>query len=84
MQEDFFGDAKAVEQRWVQLNAALQADPWMWRADRKVLILCEDGDTSKMATAMLRARGCEALCVEGGYRMLFNRLDSFERGLDVD
>jgi rhodanese-related sulfurtransferase len=83
-QEDFFGDAKLVEQRWIQLNAALESNVWTWRVDGKVLVLCDDGDSSKMATAMLRARGCEALCIEGGYRMLLGRLRSFEGDLDVD
>lgn len=37
-----------------------------------VLFVCLDGDTGKMAAAMLRARwGEEAFCIEGGFSSLF-------------
>jgi hypothetical protein len=69
-QPDFFGDAKAVEQRWLEVRATLEDQTWSWGADARVLVLCVDGDTSRMATALLRARGREAFCVEGGYDAL--------------
>jgi hypothetical protein len=33
--------------------------------DRKVLVVCGKGDSSRMMVAMLRARGVEAFCVDG-------------------
>ncbi|KAF2867714.1 cysteine synthase B [Massariosphaeria phaeospora] len=62
---DLFGDAEAVEQRWTELTQAVREQEWS--AGQRVLVLCADGDSARMATAMLRAKGCEALCVEGGY-----------------
>lgn len=69
--EDFFGDAKGVEQRWHELRQALDGEAWLREVDGKVLVLCADGDSSRMATSMLRARGREAFCVDGGYSALY-------------
>lgn len=68
--DDFFGDASAVEQRCDELKEALDSAAWTWRDHRSALVLCADGDTSRMASAILRAKGCEALCVEGGFTAL--------------
>lgn len=68
--DDFFGDAKAVEQRWMELRAALESEACTWSSPRKVLLLCADGDSSRMAAAILRAKGFEALCVDGGFPAL--------------
>lgn len=65
--QDFFGDANAIEKRWVELRAALEGEEWTWQDNRQILVVCEDGDSSRMATAMLRAKGKEAFCIEGGY-----------------
>jgi rhodanese-related sulfurtransferase len=73
-QKDLFGDAKRVEQRWAELRQSLDGDAWVWRVEGTVLVLCADGDSSRMATAMLRARGREALCVEGGFSALYAHL----------
>ncbi|KAI1908921.1 hypothetical protein LOZ61_005334 [Ophidiomyces ophidiicola] len=39
-----------------------------------VLVVCTDGDSGRMAAAMLRAKGREAFCVEGGYGALAQHL----------
>ncbi|PSN66237.1 cysteine synthase [Corynespora cassiicola Philippines] len=70
-QDDFFGDAEAVEKRWYELKAALGGG---WCEDRRIIVVCDDGDSSRMATAILRAKGCEAMCVEGGYSSLLAHL----------
>lgn len=36
----------------------------------KILVVCHDGDSSRMAVAMLRARGYHAFSVDGGYTVL--------------
>ncbi|GIZ41546.1 hypothetical protein CKM354_000484600 [Cercospora kikuchii] len=38
--------------------------------DRKILCFCYDGDTARVATSVLRAKGFEAESVKGGYRAL--------------
>jgi rhodanese-related sulfurtransferase len=71
---DFFHDVEAVERRWGELAAALMRGSWTWTDYRKVLVLCADGDSGRMAAAILRAKGCEALCVEGGFPALCQQL----------
>ncbi|KAK3332273.1 tryptophan synthase beta subunit-like PLP-dependent enzyme [Cercophora scortea] len=75
--EDFYGSAAAVEGRWDELNEVLDAERGTWagefaadRSGSRVLVVCTDGDSSRMATSILRARGHEAVCVEGGYTAL--------------
>lgn len=55
----------------MELRAALEGEGWMWEDNRQILVVCADGDSSKMAVAMLRAKGKEALCIEGGYPALY-------------
>ncbi|KAF2793166.1 tryptophan synthase beta subunit-like PLP-dependent enzyme [Melanomma pulvis-pyrius CBS 109.77] len=78
-QKDFFGDARALEQRWAEMKEAVEREDWIWADGRSILVLCADGDSGRMATAMLRAKGCEAMCVEGGYPAMFEYLDGYER-----
>ncbi|KAF2257526.1 tryptophan synthase beta subunit-like PLP-dependent enzyme [Lojkania enalia] len=73
-QDDFFGHARAIEQRWLEMKEAFEAEDWPWNEGSRVLMLCVDGDSGRMATAMLRAKGCEAFCVEGGYPALITHL----------
>lgn len=84
--QDFFADANAIEKRWVELRTALEGEEWTWRNGRRILVLCADGDSARMATAMLRAKGKEAVCVEGGHPALFEyihgRYDDVTREVD--
>ena len=77
--DSFFGNASAVEKRWLEMREAFEREDWALADSRKVLILCEDGDSGRMATAMLRAKGCEATCVEGGYPAVSEYLRAYER-----
>lgn len=77
--DSFFGDASAVERRWLEMREAFEREDWALADGRKALVLCEDGDSGRMATAMLRAKGCEATCVEGGYPAVSEYLCAFER-----
>jgi rhodanese-related sulfurtransferase len=65
-----FSDATAVEGRWVEMRQAFEREDWTLAGDRKVLVLCEDEDSGRMATAMLRAKDIQATCVAGGYLAL--------------
>ncbi|KAK4186939.1 tryptophan synthase beta subunit-like PLP-dependent enzyme [Podospora australis] len=83
--EDFFGDAEAVRERWLEMRDAFEGLDDGWDEKGKVLVICLDGDSGAMATSMLRARGREAFCVTGG----FGKLEEFLGGrgrweLDVD
>jgi len=50
-------------------NASAEALMSMLRG-KKVLTLCYDGDSSRVANSVLRAKGVEAECVRGGYGAL--------------
>ncbi|CAG2017598.1 unnamed protein product [Fusarium graminearum] len=71
-----------LEQVWLELeslfsvkdkngnrNASAEALMSMLRG-KKVLTLCYDGDSSRVANSVLRAKGVEAECVRGGYGAL--------------
>lgn len=67
---NLFGDAKTVEERWWELRRAVDEPLWPGPGElqeRRVLVVCGDGQSARMAVAMLRARGLEAFSVEGGY-----------------
>jgi hypothetical protein len=52
------------------MRQAFEREDWTLAGGRKVLVLCEDEDSGRMATAMLRAKDIQATCVEGGYLAL--------------
>lgn len=52
------------------MKKAFAKNEWVWGNEGPVVVVCGDGDTGKMGAAMLRARGREAFCVEGGYDAL--------------
>lgn len=50
-------------------NASAEALMALLRG-KKVLTLCYDGDTARVANSVLRAKGVEAECIHGGYAAL--------------
>lgn len=68
-----FSDAAALAALWRRLEAAFAPPrPELAAAQRaqRVLLLCYDGDSARVATSVLRARGCAADSVRGGFRAL--------------
>jgi hypothetical protein len=61
------------------MREAFEREDWALADGRMVLVLCENGDSGRMATAMLRAKGCEAMCVDGGYPAVSEYLSACER-----
>ncbi|OHW90060.1 cysteine synthase K/M:Cysteine synthase B [Colletotrichum incanum] len=78
---DLFGDADAVYKVWANLQILLekpQAVDMLGNAKdygTPVLVLCYNGEVSRLATSLLRAKGVEALSVRGGSHELWNVLD---------
>ncbi|KAK4448501.1 cysteine synthase [Podospora aff. communis PSN243] len=67
--EDLYGDAQAVEARWREMKEVVGGPLWPVAEElqeRRVLVMCGNGDSSRMMVSMLRARGVEAFCVDGG------------------
>jgi hypothetical protein len=50
-------------------NASAEALMSIFRGKR-VLTLCYDGDSARVANSVLRAKGVEAECIRGGYSAL--------------
>jgi rhodanese-related sulfurtransferase len=82
---DLFGDAQAVHWAWSGLKSLFSHDSLVellksaQAAKREVLVLCYDGDASRLATSMLRSRGIEASSVQGGWDGLKNVLNPAPR-----
>ncbi|CAL5869459.1 uncharacterized protein PFLUO_LOCUS3688 [Penicillium psychrofluorescens] len=66
-----FSDAAVLEAQWVELerifsNASLVSD----LDSHRVLLLCYDGNTARVATSVLRAKGLDADSIRGGCQVL--------------
>ncbi|RDL35206.1 uncharacterized protein BP5553_07137 [Venustampulla echinocandica] len=79
MTEDVFGDPNAIYLHWGNLKSKFDLEGHRIGSKHSpVLILCYDGDISRLATSMLRGRGYTAFGVQGGFPAL--RLYLKERG----
>lgn len=65
-----FFDAAVLEAQWRELDSLFASGSPALSAvsGRRVLLVCYGGDTARVATSVLRARGVEAYSVRGGYR----------------
>jgi rhodanese-related sulfurtransferase len=73
--DELYGDAQAVENRWHEMWESINGPLSLWpqRSNKKlleVLVLCNNGDSGRMAVSILRAKGLEAFTIEGGYDAL--------------
>jgi rhodanese-related sulfurtransferase len=74
-----FGDPNALVNQWKDLNTMLENSELVSKffgADGPVLILCYNGETSRLLTAMVRGRGVDAYSFRGGVSGLIEYLDS--------
>ncbi|OHF01839.1 cysteine synthase K/M:Cysteine synthase B [Colletotrichum orchidophilum] len=70
-----FSDAKVLEKLWLELEATFDSSKEVGRQledhrQKPILVLCYDGDSARVATSVLRAKGFEADSVRGGFRAL--------------
>ncbi|KAL2365438.1 hypothetical protein RJZ56_001682 [Blastomyces dermatitidis] len=66
-----FADAKVLEAQWLELEDIFsQVNNSSNFNDQRVLVLCYNGDTARVATSILRAKSVEADCVRGGYQAI--------------
>jgi cysteine synthase A len=63
-----FSDAGVLEAQWIELEKIFQDVSDL----RHVLVVCYNGDSARVATSVLRAKGLEADSVLGGYGALKN------------
>lgn len=85
MLEDVFGDPDALHAVWESLKMKFDADEEMVGLRRlPVIVLCYNGETSQVATSMLRAKGYEAFSICGGFSALReSTLSQGQNGEDV-
>ncbi|KAK1978793.1 cysteine synthase [Colletotrichum cereale] len=70
-----FSDAKILEKLWLKLEATFdsKAESGMIMEEHRqkpIVVLCYDGDSARVATSVLRAKGFEADSVRGGMRAM--------------
>jgi len=62
-----FSDPALLEAQWVELEKIFNDDRLVTDlGSHHVLVVCYDGDTARVATSVLRAKGLEADSVRGG------------------
>lgn len=66
-----FSDPAVLESQWVELEQILKDERLVSDlGSYHILVVCYDGDTARVATSVLRAKGIHADSVRGGYRAL--------------
>lgn len=67
-----FSEASVLESQWKELEATFTADRINAHdlVGKDVYVMCYGGDTARVATSVLRARGISATSVKGGYAAL--------------
>lgn len=68
-----FKEPSVLESQWSELEALFrQSGNMAALANTRVMVVCYIGDTSRVATSVLRAKGVEADNVRGGWKALIN------------
>lgn len=68
-----FSDPKVLKALWAQLEDKFKSPEHELHAlikEKRILLLCYDGDSARVATSVLRAKGYEADSIRGGFRVL--------------
>lgn len=81
-----FSDPHILESLWKRLEETFRA-PGAELLDllegRRVLLVCYDGDSARVATSVLRAKGHEADSIKGGFRALRRLREKSDGGCHV-
>ena len=67
--ESLFDDVEALHAQWVNMKAKFDGDDLPHGFDPvsgPMIVLCYNGETSRLATAVMRAKGWEAYSIKGG------------------
>ncbi|CAM1502380.1 Fc.00g043640.m01.CDS01 [Cosmosporella sp. VM-42] len=68
-----FSDPAILKSLWQRLEVSFKAPSQELQSliqDKRILLLCYDGDSSRVATSILRAKGYEADSIRGGFKAL--------------
>lgn len=69
-----YSDPTVLEAQWTELDALFQKNTLSKLGMHRVMLLCYHGDTARVASSVLRAKGIEADSVRGGYQALMDAL----------
>ncbi|KAJ4013965.1 hypothetical protein NW766_006207 [Fusarium irregulare] len=81
-----FSDAKLLESLWKSLEDSFKtpgSELQTLLQGRMILLTCYDGDSSRVATSVLRAKGYEADSIRGGFQAL-NKMRESSNQTSVD
>ncbi|KAL6703419.1 hypothetical protein ACN47E_009678 [Coniothyrium glycines] len=75
-----FFDASVLQRQWKELDSTFTTDRINAHdlSGKDVYILCYNGDTARVATSILRARGISASSVKGGYTALRSEVPNLQ------
>lgn len=68
-----FSDTDVLEDLWGRLENTFKEPDQKLEAliqGKRVLLVCYDGNSSRVAASVLRAKGCEADCIRGGLKRM--------------
>lgn len=70
---DIYSDSNALHMHWRNLKSKFEAESArLGSKTSPLLVLCYDGETSRLAVSILRAQGYSAFSVFGGYHALMD------------
>jgi cysteine synthase A len=66
--QDIFGHAELLHELWKNLRQKFDEDPKMLGSkSRPLIVLCYDGEVSRLATSVLRGRDYKAINIANGF-----------------
>ncbi|KAL4803995.1 tryptophan synthase beta subunit-like PLP-dependent enzyme [Aspergillus unguis] len=65
-----FSDPAVLEKQWMELESLFKNENVDSLQGKHVLVICYHGDTARVATSVLRAKGVQADSLRGGYTAL--------------
>jgi rhodanese-related sulfurtransferase len=67
---DIFGNSKMIELFWTRLRTKFKESENLGSKKLSLIVICYDGETSRLGTSILRAKGYTAYSISGGFRSL--------------
>lgn len=68
-------NSRVLEAQWLELEERFSATPIAPLMKHPVTLVCYDGDTSRIATSVLRNKGVDAFSVRNGFQGLWARAE---------
>ncbi|KAK2600295.1 hypothetical protein QQS21_004936 [Conoideocrella luteorostrata] len=79
-----FSDPKVLKTLWTRLEETFKVPNQELQSlihGKRVLLLCYDGDSSRVANSVLRSKGYETESIRGGYKVLYKMRQEATRSL---